>query len=44
MNTNKKWTWDKVKQLVRDLNIEVNDVKQMWEEIDEEDAYTEEGF
>ncbi len=41
VNTNEEWTWNKIKVLVKHLDLQVNDVKQMWSEIDTDDSTEE---
>lgn len=38
VNTNEEWTWNAIKDLVRELDLQVNDVKQMWHEIDTDES------
>lgn len=39
VKTDEEWTWNAIKDLVKHLDLQVNDVKQMWAEIDmDEDA------
>lgn len=38
VNTNEEWTWNAIKDLVKELDLQVNDVKQMWHEIDTDEA------
>jgi hypothetical protein len=44
VNTDKEWTWNAIKDLVRRLDLQVNDVKQMWAEIDAEPEVAEQNF
>jgi len=34
VKTDEEWTWNAIKDLVKHLDLQVNDVKQMWNEID----------
>jgi hypothetical protein len=41
VNTNEEWTWNEIKKLVKQLDLQVNDVKQMWSEIDTDESVDE---
>ncbi len=34
VKTDEEWTWNAIKDLIKHLDLQVNDVKQMWAEID----------
>lgn len=42
VKTDEEWTWDAIKDLVKHLDLQVNDVKQMWHEIDTDNASKDE--
>jgi hypothetical protein len=41
VKTDKEWTWNAIKDLVKHLDLQVNDVKQMWAEIDTDEGAAE---
>jgi hypothetical protein len=44
VKTDEEWTWNAIKDLVKHLDLQVNDVKQMWAEIDAEPEEREQSF
>ena len=38
VNTDEEWTWNSIKDLVKHLDLQVNDVRQMWSEIETDEA------
>lgn len=41
VKTDEEWTWNAIKDLIKHLDLQVNDVKQMWAEIDAEPEVAE---
>jgi len=44
VKTDEEWTWNAIKDLIKHLDLQVNDVKQMWAEIDAEPEVAELDF
>jgi hypothetical protein len=44
VKTDEEWTWNAIKDLVKHLDLQVNDVKKMWAEIDAEPEKKELSF
>lgn len=38
VKTDEEWTWNAIKDLVKHLDLQVNDLKQMWAEIDTDES------
>lgn len=41
VTTDEEWSWNAIKDLVKHLDLQVNDVKQMWAEIDTDEDVLE---
>lgn len=44
VKTDEEWTWNAIKDLIKHLDLQVNDVKQMWAEIGAEPEVVEPDF